>query len=108
MKKIMKKYLKHLVKFESYEDNECEKCEGKGSMLDDCIACGGSGDDNGHNQSCHLCMGQGFRIVECDECEGSGKKGNLLQKTIKAFKETNPLNPIKTIFDENNKLYRRD
>ena len=58
-----------------YQEDQCDFCDGEGSLADECYDCNGTGeieDDDGEYVACIACDGDGYEEVDCDECDGSG------------------------------------
>lgn len=64
----------------------CDKCEGRGWVLDKCHVCGGSGETLNYSQAirsneladypstdkCSICGGHGLVARHCTHCRGTG------------------------------------
>lgn len=58
---------------EEYED-ECDNCQGSGSIESECDLCEGNGriEVDGEWEECSVCQGDAVKEIECRDCDGYG------------------------------------
>lgn len=64
-----------VVEYKHEDREECEVCDGDGSVYYGCMKCSGAGfnvDPNGMLRKCAYCHGQGATRKSCEECNGKG------------------------------------
>lgn len=63
-----------LDELEQEYDDECDNCNGHGSIESECDLCEGSGriEVDGEWEKCSVCQGYAVKEIECGDCYGSG------------------------------------